>query len=39
MYEEHEIDVVQYEENALVTASGDGTIDYSGSDEDVTFDW
>lgn len=37
-YEKHEMEVVQYVENIYVVASGDGTIDYSHSDEDVTLD-
>lgn len=38
MYEKYDIRVIQYESNAYVVASN-GDIDYSGSDEDVTFDW
>lgn len=37
-YEKHEMEFIQYVENIYVVASN-GDIDYSGSDEDVTFDW
>lgn len=37
MYTEHEMEVVQYEENVYVVASGDGTIEYF--DEPGESDW